>query len=201
MAIPDIITIKEQGEPLLLSGRAARSNDILAMQTAEDRTDLADIYGFERRYLREDVTGGETPNARLIKVEGPIGSILEEFVKREIRRATTEKANLIIFEIDSPGGELYASESIANAIADLDPKQCRTVAYVPNQAISGGAMIAFGCDELILHPDGKIGDIIPLAMQPGGWAEHAPRLPAAGGAGAFPQLTAVVLPRPWRTLA
>jgi membrane-bound serine protease (ClpP class) len=173
-AIPDIITIKEQGQPLLLSGRSARAYDVLAMQTSEDRSDLADLYGFERRYLREDLTGGEAPKARLIKVEGAIGDVLEEFVKREIRRAVTEGANLIIFEIDSPGGELYASQAIANAIAELNPKECRSVAYVANQAISGGAMIAFGCDEIIMHPDARIGDIIPLAMQPGGWAEHAP---------------------------
>lgn len=174
VAIPDISAIKEEGEPLLLSGRAARGNDILAKQTAEDRSDLADLYGFERRYLREDVTGGEAPRARLIKVEGPIGAVLEEFVKREIRRAVSEDANLIIFDIDSPGGELYASQAIANAIADLNPKTCRSIAYVSNQAISGGAMIAFGCDEIIMHPNARIGDIIPLAMQPGGWAEHAP---------------------------
>lgn len=174
IAIPEIVTIKEQGKLLLLSGREAHGNNVLVTHNAEDRRDLADIYGFERSDMREDVTGGEAPRARLIKIEGPITELLAESVTGEIRRATAADANLIIFEIDSPVGKLFASESIANAITALDPKSCRSIAYVPRQAISGGAMIAFACDEIILHPDGRIGDMLPAVAQPGGWAEHVP---------------------------
>lgn len=172
--ILDVESIKDEGDPLLLSGGRARDLDMLAKQTAKDRSELPDIYKFDRKYLREDVTGGEAPVARLIKVEGTVSAFMQEFVEREIRRAVAADANLIVFEINSPGGELFASKAIADAIADLDPKKHRTVAYIPEMAISGGAMIAFGCDEIYMGPGANIGDIIPLSMQEGGWAEHAP---------------------------
>jgi membrane-bound serine protease (ClpP class) len=172
--ILDVESIKDEGDPLLLSGDRARDLGILVKQTANDRSALPDIYKFDRKYLREDATGGEIPTARLIKVEGTVSAFMQEFVEREIRRAVAADANLIVFEINSPGGELFASKAIADAIAELDPKKHRTVAYVPEMAISGGAMIAFGCDEIYLAPGANIGDIIPLSMKEGGWAEHAP---------------------------
>lgn len=172
--ILDVESIKDEGDPLLLSGDRARNIGILARQTASDRSELPDIYRFDRQYLREDITSGEAPVARLIKVEGVVSAFMQEFVEREIRRAVAADANLIIFEINSPGGELFASKAIADAIADLDEKKHRTIAYIPEMAISGGAMIALGCDEIYLAPGATIGDIIPLSMQEGGWAEHAP---------------------------
>ena len=172
--ILDVESIKDEGDPFLISGERARNLNILIKRTANDRSELPDIYKFDRKYLREDVTGGAIPVARLIKVEGMVSAFMQEYVEREIRRAVAADANLIIFEIDSPGGELFASKAIADAIADLDPKKQRTVAWVPEMAISGGAMIALGCDEIFVAPGANIGDIIPLSMQEGGWAEHAP---------------------------
>lgn len=172
--ILDVETIKDEGDPFLISGDRARNLDVLIKRTARDRSELPDIYKFDRKYLREDVTGGELPSARLIKVEGTVSAFMQEYVEREIRRAVAADANLIIFEINSPGGELFASKAIADAIASLDQKKHRTIAYVPQMAISGGAMIAFGCDEIYLAPGANFGDIIPLSMKEGGWAEHAP---------------------------
>lgn len=173
-AILAVETIKEQGDILTISGRRARAMDILVTQTADDRVELADLYGFDRKYLREDVTGSETPKARLIRIEGVIDPFLHEFVDREIRRAVNDGANLIIFEIDSPGGYLLDSEQLAETISLLDEKKHRTIAWVPETAMSGAAIIAMGCDEIYLAPDAKIGDAGPIEMRPGQPFERAP---------------------------
>jgi membrane-bound serine protease (ClpP class) len=173
VAILAVETFKEKSDALLLSGRRARALDIFVEQTAEDRIDLADIYGFDRMYLREDVTNGDVPRTRLIKLEGVIDPILHEFASREIRRAVADRANLIIFEIESPGGYLLNSEQLADEISLLDPQQHRTVAYIPSHAISGAAIIALGCDEIHLHPDATIGDAGPIEMRPGEAFERA----------------------------
>ena len=172
--ILDVDSIKDEGDPLLLSGDRARDLGILAKQTASDRSELPDIYKFDRKYLRENITDSEAPVARLIKVEGVINQVLQEFVEREIRRATSSNVNLIIFEINSPGGGVLESKGIADAIAELESSKVRTVAYIPEMALSGGAMIAFGCDEIFMHPGAKIGDIIPITAKEGGQFEHAP---------------------------
>lgn len=172
--ILNVETVKEKGDIGVLSGRRARNLDVLVTQTAEDRTELPDQYGFDRRYLRENVSVGDKLKVQLIKVTGTIDQTLEEFVNRELRRAVATEASLIIFEIDSPGGMYFVSENIADAISGLDPKKHRTIAYVPKMALSGGAMIALGCDEIFMHPEAQIGDIIPIEIQEGGWAERAP---------------------------
>lgn len=174
VAIPDVVTIKEQGDVLTLSGSRARQLDVLVMQTAEDRVDLADLYGFDRRYLRENITGGKPPKARIIRIDGVIDPILHEYVEREIRRALSENANLIIFEIRSPGGYLLDSEQLADRISQLNSKKYRTVAYIPEYALSGAAIISMGCDEIFLHPDAKIGDAGPIEVRPGEAFERAP---------------------------
>ena len=76
VAIPDVVTIKEKGDVLLLSGKRARQLDVLVMQTAEYRVDLADLYGFDRRYLRESLSTDKPPRARIIRIDGVIDPIL-----------------------------------------------------------------------------------------------------------------------------
>ena len=174
VAIPDVITIKEKGDVLLLSGKRARQLDVLVMQTAEDRVDLADLYDFDRRYLRESISSDKPPRARIIRIDGVIDPILHEYVEREIRRAVAEDANLIIFQIESPGGYLLDSEQLADRISQLDGKKHRTVAYIPEYAYSGAAIIAMGCDDIYMHPDAKIGDAAPIEVRPGEQFERAP---------------------------
>jgi membrane-bound serine protease (ClpP class) len=85
-----------------------------------------------------------------------------------------EDANLIIFQIESPGGYLLDSEQLADRISQLEGKKHRTVAYIPEYAYSGAAIISMGCDEIYMHPDAKIGDAAPIEVRPGEQFERAP---------------------------
>lgn len=172
--ILDVETIKEAGVAGLFSGSEARALDVLAVQTVENRAEIADLYDLPRESLREDPTYGETPEVRLIKIDDMIEPILETFVERQIERTVSEGANLLVFEIESPGGLLLSSQQLASRISGLDPKEVRTVAYIPKQALSGAAIIALGCDEIYMHPNAKIGDAGPIEMKEGGAFERAP---------------------------
>jgi len=167
-------TLKEAGDVGTFSGAKARTFDILVVQLAETRADLADRYGLPRETMRERATVGREARARLIKIDGMIEPVLATFVKRQIERAVSFGANVLIFEIDSPGGYLTTSQDLANTIADLDPKTVRTIAYVPKQALSGAAMVALGCDEIYLHPEGLFGDAGPIEIGEGQQFQHAP---------------------------
>lgn len=172
--ILQVETVKEQRDAAQLSGKHAKALDVLVTHLATERADLADIYGFDRQYLREEVVAGAIPKAKLIRVEGMIEPILHEFVDRELRRAVADKCDLIIFEIESPGGYLLDSEQLADKISLLDAKKVRTVAYVPDHAFSGAAIIAMGCDQVILHPNARIGDAGPIETHDGQAFERAP---------------------------
>ncbi len=174
VVVQDVTTVKEVGVLGLFTGKRARELDVLVTQTAEVRTDLADLYDFPREYLRENATSGDTPRVVRIRIDETIEPVLQGFIEREIRRAKSSGVNLILFEIDSPGGMLEPSLEIAHSIADLDGKKIRTVAYIPKMALSGAAIIALGCDEIILQKHAKIGDAAPISIRPGQQFERAP---------------------------
>ncbi|MEI8016739.1 MAG: NfeD family protein [Schlesneria sp.] len=174
VTIENVEIVKEAGVLGSFQGSAARSLDILVSQTAENRLSVAGLYGLQRESLREIPIEKENRKVRLIKVDGIIDRLQESFLVRQIERAVADDAQAIVFEIDSPGGLLVASITLANAIADLETKKIRTVAYVPREAISGAAIISLGCDEIIMHPDAKIGDAGPIEMRPGQPFERAP---------------------------
>lgn len=158
-AILDVQTIKEAGEVGKYSGSKARSLDILAVQTAESRGEIAQIYNLPREALRDEITAGNKPRAVMIKVDGKIEPVLEAFIERQIDRATGSGVNTIIFHIESAGGPLSQSQNLASAIADLDSKKIRTIAYIPKEALGSAVVVAFGCDEIYMQPGAKFGDV------------------------------------------
>ncbi|MCA9016151.1 MAG: hypothetical protein KDA77_12535, partial [Planctomycetaceae bacterium] len=172
--IVDVETIKEVGSLGVFSGSKARALDVLVQQLAHNRGDLAELYGIPREKLRDDPTLGEAPKTMLIKVDGMIEPILEAFIERQINRAVNSGANMLVFEITSGGGYLISGTNLANMIADLDTRQVRTVAYIPEYAMSSAAIIALGCDEIFLKPDAQIGDAGPIEMKKDGQFEHVP---------------------------
>jgi membrane-bound serine protease (ClpP class) len=177
LPILDVQTIKEAGDLGTYSGQKANGLRVLAVQTIENRGSLADVYNLPREALRDDPTAGEKPHVQLIKVEGVVDSVLEAFIERQIDRAVNAGVNTLIFEINSPGGGLLQSQNLANAIADLDPKKMRTIAYIPKgkYALSGAAMIALGCDEIYMDREAQtFGDAEPIELRTGQQFEHVP---------------------------
>jgi membrane-bound serine protease (ClpP class) len=174
--ILDVKTIKEIGSPGVFSGERARGYDIIVMNTAQSREDVAALYRLPRESMRESVVMAEAPNAIIIKIEDVIDSMLEQFVLRQIDRAVASGMNMIIFEIRSPGGEMFASIHVSEAISDLSKRKIRTVAYIPKHAYSGAAIISTGCDEIYMHPDAVMGDAgVITETAKGGQFEFAPQ--------------------------
>jgi membrane-bound serine protease (ClpP class) len=92
----------------------------------------------------------------IIRFRGEIGPGLERYLYRKLDAAKQEGADLIILEIDSPGGGLIKSVEIAEHLQELD--WAHTVAYIPRNAISGAAIVSLGCDEILMAPEAVIGD-------------------------------------------
>ncbi|MCR9230010.1 MAG: hypothetical protein NXI29_03260 [bacterium] len=172
--ITDVETIKEVGSLGVFSGSKARAVDVLVQQLAHSRGDLSEFYGIPREKLRDDPTVGEAPKVMLIKVDGMISPILETFIERQINRAVNSGANMLVFEIDSGGGYLLSGMNLANRIADLESSKVRTVAYIPERAMSSAAIIALGCDEIFLKPNGQIGDAGVMHENKNGQFEFVP---------------------------
>jgi len=110
--------------------------------------------------------------AVMIEFEGMITPIIEHFVYRKLDTAKARGSDLIILRIDSPGGMVEPSVRTAERLRDVG--WAETVAYVPREAISGAAIVALGCDEIVMHPTATIGDAGPIVQGEDSLFRHAP---------------------------
>ena len=116
--------------------------------------------------------------AVIIRFEGEITPLLEQYFFRKLDQAEKIGADLVVVEIESPGGLVEQSFNIAQRLRDLDwgPERGkpRTVAYVPRQALSGAAFVAFGCDEIVMAENAMLGDAGPIFLDEGAMFRHVP---------------------------
>ena len=103
----------------------------------------------------------------LIQFHGEIDGFLTGFFNRSMDKAEAAGADLIILEIDSPGGLKIESLQMARRLRDC---KAYTVVIVENEAISGGSLVSLGCDEIQINPDAKFGDSGEIAFDPEQWA-------------------------------
>jgi membrane-bound serine protease (ClpP class) len=94
--------------------------------------------------------------AVLIRFEGEINPLLEQNLYRKLATARRYEPDLLVIEIDSPGGWVDSSLNLADRLRQVD--WARTVAFIPREAISGGAVMALGCDDIVMAPHAHLGD-------------------------------------------
>ena len=105
----------------------------------------------------------EIDSAIVIPIREMIQTKTFETIKRKVIQARSQSVQLIIFDMDTFGGEVIAALNIARLIkAELG--DIYTVCYIRTRAISAGSLIALSCDEIIMSPVGKIGDSAPIVM-------------------------------------
>ncbi len=172
--IKDITPLLDGARPGIFSGEAARQADVLVSQLAGSLNELADAYKVRISDLREEGAIGGELKPRLIKIEGTIEPAMAAYIQRLINRAVADGANLIIFEVNSPGGYMESMWELRYAITDLTEKKVRTVAFIPEHAyaMSAAAVISLACDEVYMHPGAQIGDAGPITIREGQAFQH-----------------------------
>jgi membrane-bound serine protease (ClpP class) len=99
---------------------------------------------------------------QVVPIHGEIDGGLEHFVKRAIDDAEAAHPDLIVFDIDTWGGQLDAAFEISDAITSI--KTCSTAAFVARKAISAGALIALSTQRVYMAPGATIGDCAPIVQ-------------------------------------
>jgi membrane-bound serine protease (ClpP class) len=100
----------------------------------------------------------------LIKFHGPIDYRRAAYLRSKINWAKSLNADLIVLEIDSPGGLKDESLDLAEMLRDI--QTAYTVAFIPREALSGAALIALGTDQIVAGPAARIGDIGVIGFDP-----------------------------------
>ena len=111
-------------------------------------------------------------NVVLIRFEGEINPLRESYFKRKLDKAKKLGADVVIVEIDSPGGHVESSLNLASTLRDTG--WATTVAYIPREGLSGAAIMALGCKQIIMSRKGRIGDAGPIFMADDFLFRHAP---------------------------
>lgn len=143
-------------EPLTLSANRLRE---LRAATAivSDKNEVADRLGLSG--LRD------TDSDRVANAIGVYVRINGSINPQRVRRWQTNLASTIekggtntwLFEVNSPGGSLSASASLAAVIADPGSSIRKVGGYVSREARGDAAIVALACRPLNIHPEANIG--------------------------------------------
>jgi membrane-bound serine protease (ClpP class) len=90
----------------------------------------------------------------VIPIEGEVGPAMAEFVSQSIKEAEENNAEAIIFNINTPGGQVDSAITISEAILNTF---LRTIAYVNGEAISAGTIITISAEDIYMSPSSTIG--------------------------------------------
>ena len=96
-----------------------------------------------------------------VPVEHQIEQGLEKFLERAFSEAETAGADLVILDINTPGGEIGAADAIGQLIRQ---SPIHVVAYIDNQAFSAGTYIALNANEIVMTPGSSIGAAAPIDL-------------------------------------
>jgi len=104
----------------------------------------------------------------VIDLEGSVTFGLSAAIKRQTKEALALKPapDLLIYRIDTYGGTADSALEIAKVMGGVDTPT--TVAYIPDKAISAGALIAISCRQMVMGDGSKIGDCQPIIPTPEG---------------------------------
>jgi membrane-bound serine protease (ClpP class) len=108
----------------------------------------------------------------VIPIEGQIGKPTLYVVRRGVKEAIEADANVIVLDMDTPGGDLASTLEIMQI---LDRYEGLSVTFVNSDAISAGAFISAATDEIRFAPDGVIGAAAPV-MATGGEIDETMQL-------------------------
>lgn len=106
----------------------------------------------EQALARESATPPQ--KAYVIPVKGAIGSPTLYILRRALKEALTNGVDLIVLDMDTPGGELQNTLEIMDALSRFKGE---TLTYVNTEAISAGSFIAISTDDIYFEENGQIG--------------------------------------------
>ncbi|MGH7224310.1 MAG: hypothetical protein ACRELF_13850, partial [Gemmataceae bacterium] len=97
-------------------------------------------------------------NAWRFILRGPINGEMKERVKRRVRQALGQKANVLILELACGGGDSEAAHELAVFLTELNENRrepVETIAYVTGQARDTAAFLAFACNTIVVQREIK----------------------------------------------
>lgn len=100
------------------------------------------------------ISTADVKRVHVIPVNKTVENGLLSFLNRSIEDAENDGADLIILDIDTPGGAVDAASEIAKSLTSTP---IPTAAFVDKKALSAGAYIALNADQIYMTPGSTMG--------------------------------------------
>lgn len=117
------------------------------------------------------VVKGKNPVVYRARLSDVVDLGIGPFLERVLDDATDAGAAALIVEIDTPGGRVDAAVEIKDLLLRA---KIPTIAWVNKQAISAGALIAFGHDYILWSSGATMGAATPIQLGGGAGDEAQP---------------------------
>ena len=124
----------------------------LCKALAENRTEVAELYGLPPPSLRDDPLAGRTPEVYRWAIQKDIDGATRESVGRVIRDIRRKGGNVLILEINAGGNDLDTARKLADDLraAQAGEEPIKIVAFIPESAPAAGTVVALGCSEIVM---------------------------------------------------
>lgn len=109
----------------------------------------------------------DSPQVRIIEIDGTITPNMAQYVERGIRSAENANANAIVLEIDTPGGLGSAMDDIDRAILESEVPVIAYVSPRGARAASAGVFITYAAYIAAMAPGTSIGSASPVSSDGG----------------------------------
>ncbi|TDJ70352.1 MAG: hypothetical protein E2O39_10170 [Planctomycetota bacterium] len=97
------------------------------------------------------------PGVTHLRIEGELDLGALALFQRAVRETRAAGREQIVVELDTPGGEIVLMRQIANAINDAVEGGLFVAAWVNDQALSAGVLVAISCDKVYMRERASIG--------------------------------------------
>jgi len=95
----------------------------------------------------------------IIPIQSQIAKPTLYVLRRSLKEAIEQNVDTIVLDMETPGGALDVTFEMLKALEKFPGK---TVTYINREAISAGALISAGTDEIYFEPGGIIGAAAPV---------------------------------------
>ncbi|MCA9310569.1 MAG: hypothetical protein KDA21_05135 [Phycisphaerales bacterium] len=106
--------------------------------------------------------GRQASKLAVITISTPISSVTSRSFERRLRLAEKGGMDGVVVELNTPGGEVGAVLEITSMIRSSTVPLI--IAWVNEDAFSGGAIIALACDEIVVSAHATMGDAAPIQL-------------------------------------